>query len=240
MIIGSTRSSKLPEEMKIKPGAAIDPRFIPTVPDGATPFGVVERGNDAFIQQGNDISKLHLILDMQRIGGNLFCVKLEYTYFPPRSGRNKLFDMALLQWPNGDFALKWAVLSFPLEYRPQAEALAKECGLRIADGVPHVFDAAGAHCFPLDGETVFTLENIHNHQTYANDPANYERLREEEFAATDAIFQADRVKLKQEFRDKGYADAQIDRILEHWDNGDEAYEEKPIQIRDGAHKHGTN
>ena len=36
--------------------------------------------------------------------------------------------------------------------------MAKECGLRLANGVPTIFDGDGAHQFPLEGPTVFTLE----------------------------------------------------------------------------------
>lgn len=232
MFIGTSRSKDIPEAKKAKPSSA----FVPEVPDGMLPYGMVERGNDAFEKQGKDTSNLHLILDMTRIGGNLFGVRMEYTYFAPRSGRNGLFQMVLMKWPAQ--GMMWAVLSFPIEYKPQAEAVANECGLRLADGVPHVFDHSGAHTFPLEGDTVFTLENIHNHQVYSNDAAAYQRLKDEEFAAVDAILQADRIKLKQEFRDRGYTDTQIDRILSRWDAGNEEYDETPAAVHDGSHKHG--
>lgn len=233
MIVGTVRSNSIPADKKAPPNEA----FVSTIPEGMLPYGMVERGNDAFEKQGKDTKNLHLVLDMSRIGGNLFGVRMEYTYFAPRSGRNGMFHMVLMKWPNN--GLSWAVLSFPIEYKPQAEAVAKECGLRLADGVPHIFDHAGAHTFPLDGETVFTLENIQNHQAYSNDPATQQRLRQAEYAEVDAIIQADRIKLKQEFRDKGYSEPQIERILSHWEAGNEEYDEAPAAVHDGSHQHGS-
>lgn len=233
MIVGTTRSENIPADQRAKGN---NPNFVPMTPPGEVPFGLVKRSNDALIEQGKDTSNLHLILDMSRVGGNLFSVRMEYTYFAPRSGQNKYFNMVLMKWPRN--GMMWAILSFPIEYRPQAEIVAQECGLKIANGVPHVFDMDGAHTFPLDGETVFTLENIHNHKVYDNDPETQKRLKDEEFAAVNAILSADLEKLYQEFRDKGYTDEQTKRILAHWKNGNEEYDEPPAAVKDGQHRHG--
>lgn len=226
MMMGSIRRDKVPDEMKR------------TGPE-KHPFGVMERENSALIAQGKDTTKLHLIVDMNRIGGKLFNVKMEYTFFAPRSGKNYLYEMVLMKWPDPSFAqFLWAICSFPIEFRPQAEAVAKECGLRLANGIPTIFDQDGAHHFPLDGETVFTLENITGHQVYDNDPKNQERLREEENAACDEIINADRKKLFDEMLDQGYAPDQIGRILAQWETGDENYDEIPLLAKDGQHRHG--
>lgn len=225
MIIGTTRKDNIPEKDRAK----------------ASKFGIDIRHNAELIKQGKDTNSLHLIVDMSRIGASLFSVKMEYTYFAPRSGKNALFNMVLMKWPSGDFSMMWAILSFPIEFRPQAEMLAQECGLRFADGVPHVFDNAGAHTFPLEGPTVFTLENMHNHQVYENDPATVENLKKEEFEAMDRIFKADHAKLRVELLDQGYSPAQVERIISHWSGGDEDYDEVPENkdktIDDGAHRH---
>jgi len=105
-MMGSLRPDKVPGDMKINGPEK-------------HPFGIAERENSAFIAQGKDTSKLHLIVDMNRIGGKLFNVKMEYTYFPPRSGKNYLYEMALLQWPRPDMFM-WAVSSFPIEFRQTA------------------------------------------------------------------------------------------------------------------------
>jgi hypothetical protein len=232
MIVGSMRT--VPNGIQI---IKDDPSYQPSTPGGSLPFGMAERPNTAFEEQGKDTSQLHLILDMTRIGGNLFGVKMEYTYFPPRSGKNHLFNLVLMRWPSN--GIMWSILSFPIEFKPQAEEIAKECGLRLADGVPHVFDNKGAHVFPLEGETVFTLENIHNHQVYSNDPQKHQRLKQEELAACDAILKADTAKLRQEYLAKGYTNKQIDEMLSHWEMGDEAFELPPMFVKDGSHKHGS-
>lgn len=182
--------------------------------------------NAKFDVQGKDTSKLHLIVDMNRIGSNLFITKMEYTHFAPRSGKNFLFDLSLLRWPDSQSFL-WSISSFPIEYREKAEALAKECGLRLADGIPTLFDEVGAHQFPLDGPTVYTLENVAGHQVYNNDKAAFDKLVKEEHEAVDAIINADRDKLIVEMSNRGYTIEQITRILSHWESGDEEYEESP-------------
>lgn len=193
--------------------------------------------NETLKKQGQDTTRLHLVVDMNRLGAKIFNVKMEYTYFAPRSGKNYLFEMVLMSWPGGPMPFMWAICSFPIEYRPQAEELAKECGLRIADGIPTIFTGNGAQRFPLDGPTVFTLENITGHQAYANDPAMLEKLRNQEHDACDVITEGDCNKLKQEMRDSGYLDVQIERILAHWENGNESYDEAPALARDGQHRH---
>lgn len=228
MMMGSMRKDSVPPDMRAKGPEK-------------HPFGVMERENTALIALDKDTKRLHLIVDMNRIGGKLFNVKMEYTYFAPRSGKNYLYEMVLIKWPDVSvgFQFLWAIASFPIEFRPQAEALAKECGLRIANGIPTIIDADGAHHFPLDGGTVFTLENITGHQVYKNDPDNQKRLREEESAACDAIISADRKKLHEEMAEQGYSEEQYTRILEHWDKGDEAYDEVPAMAKDGQHRHTT-
>jgi len=215
--MGNIRKDKIPEGTKV-----IAP-------------GIGERANSALAVQGKDTSKLHLIVDMGRIGAKLFNVKMEYTHFAPRSGKNNLFEFALMRWPDPQSFL-WAIASFPIEYRPQAEAIAKECGLRLADGIPTIFDHKGAHQFPLEGPTVFTLENITGHQVYGNDKNAVDRLKKEEHDAIDAIIGADRAKLHAEMKGQGYTNEQISRILNHWESGNEEYDEIPA-ASDGQHRH---
>lgn len=219
--LGTIRKEKLP------PGTKVETLIAP---------GISERDNSAFIQQGKDTSKLHLIVDTSRIGAGLFNVKMEYTYFAPRSGKNYLFEMVMMRWPDANSFL-WTIASFPIEFRPQAEALAKECGLRFADGIPTVLNEDGAHQFPLEGPTVYTLENISGHQVYSNDRAKIESLKKEEHDAIDLIINADRAKLHAEMREQGYSDEQIERILMHWESGDDSYEESPAVATDGQHRH---
>lgn len=217
-VLGTVRADKIPEfEIKISDSDKL--QF------------------SKLIELGKDTSKLHLIVDMQRIGASLFNVKMEYTHFPPRSDKNKLFDMCMLKWPTKDDFL-WSVASIPIEYRSIAEELAKECGLRLADGIPTIFNQDGAYQFPLTGSTVFTLENIAGHKVYNNDPNSMKILKDQEREQVDAIISADGIKLREEMKGQGYSDEQITRIFEHWDNGNEEYDEIPI-LNDGQHHHGN-
>lgn len=190
---------------------------------------------EAVKKLGQDTSKLHLIFLLTRPGVRLFVTKMEYTYFAPRSGKNNLFDMILSRWPPG-MEMMYGICSFPIEYRPQAEALISECGLRLADGIPHMFGDGTVHEFPLDGETVFTLENMSGHSVYENQ--DEEALREAENAACDAIVMADRIKYTQELQSQGYTAEQIKRMYDHWEAGEVYYDEKPLGVKDGSHRHG--
>ena len=222
-VLATIRRDKIPAGMKV------ETLYTP---------GIEESSHKALIAQGKDSSKLHLIVDMSRIGAGLFNVKIEYTYFPPRSGRNYLYEMTLMRWPDNQYGV-WAVSSFPIEFKPQAEAIAKECGLRIANGIPTIFEEGVALQFPMDGSTVFTLENIKGHQVYGNNSADYERLKAEEKRAIDAIIGSDRLKLAKEFLAKGYDPVQIERIISRWEHGDESYDEPPSNAKanDGQHRH---
>jgi hypothetical protein len=219
--LGTIRSENIPPEIKLKKLS-----------------GIEEIQFSKLIELGKDTSKLHLIVDMQRIGAGLFNVKMEYTHFPPRSEKNTLFEMVMLRWPTQNDFL-WAVSSFPIEYRSKAEEIAKECGLRIADGIPTVFNFDGAHQFPLSGSTAFTLENIAGHKVYNNDLDVTKKLKKQEHDQIDEIINADRIKIYEEMKEKGYSNEQIDRILSQWDEGNEEYDETPQILSDGQHRHGN-
>jgi len=101
--------------------------------------------------------------------------------------------------------------------------------LRIADGIPTLINSNGLEQFPMDGKTVFTLENIHDHQTYDNDPNTTKKLHEKEMAEVQRIMDVDETRMRQEMRQKGYSGEQIERILLQWANGNDAYEEAPVR-----------
>lgn len=188
------------------------------------PCGISEEDNESLKKRGKDETRLHLIVDLNRIGAKLFNVKLEHSFFPPRSGKNHLFEMAFLRWPDS-FGLSWVISSFPIEYRSHAEATANECGLRFADGIPIIIDHRGDHSFPLSGPTVFTLENIRGHQIYEN--GSLKDLEKEEMDLVEQILASDRLKLYEEMTIQGYSLDQIDRIVTEWDSGDQNYDETP-------------
>ena len=210
--IGSTRKDKLPAG---------------TIVSTLHPSEYTEAEISALVQKGKEENKLHLIMQMGRNGGSLFLVKMEYGYFPPRTNRNQLFEMALLEWPMKD-SLRWSITSFPIEFKADAEKIAKECGLRFADGIPMLFGDGKVQQFPLEGKTVFTVENISGHKAYTNDPKILKQLQNEEDAACETIFKNDENRIKIEMARDGYSLEQIVRIFQKWDEGYAQYDEIPV------------
>ena len=109
-----------------------------------------------------DKAKLHVVAWMGRPGVVDFVKRLEFEHYPPLSAKNDLFEAAIVNWPDDEPMMRWYVLSFPREDRPQVEALAKECGLRFADGIPTLLqgDALEPMFFPMRGDNVWSLESI--------------------------------------------------------------------------------
>ena len=211
--LGSTRKDKLP------PGSLVSKLH---------PSEYTEEQISTLTKKGEDNNKLHLISQMGRHGVSLFMVKMEYAYFPPRTAKNDLFEMVLLEWPEKN-SLHWSIASFPIEFRAEAEKFAKECGLKFADGIPTLFGPdESIKQFPLDGKTVFTLENIPGHKTYTNDPKILKQLSDEENAACEIIFKADEERIKLDMARDGYSIEQIVRIFQKWNEGYSQYDEPPV------------
>ncbi len=100
-----------------------------------------------------------------RPGVRLFLVKLEYLHFNPWSPRNEQFQLRLFNWQ----FMRWAMASIPIVERHLAEEVARECSVRIADGVPTLISAGRIEKFPASNERVFSLENTSKHPVYDND-----------------------------------------------------------------------
>ena len=134
--------------------------------------------NESHLQNvANDPTKFSVIGDVCRPGVRLFMVRLEYIYYPPLTEANKLFDVFMVEWPR-DTPFGWAVLTFPIEDREKAELLAKETGLRFANGVPTLL-GDGIQVFPMQGERVWTLENTPGHPVYQKNPEAIQKMVEE-------------------------------------------------------------
>lgn len=187
----------------------------------------IDIGDNGDLQDAaHDPKLLHIVGDITRIGVNLFVVKLEYTHYAPRSGRNGLFTFRMLQWPPGDFGLNWVICSIPIEDRHLAESLLEECGLKLADGVPNMFSSQERQVFPMRGDRVFTLENRPDHPIY-NDREAAEKMRDAQEKEIEKILEADNEKIREELRENGLTEQQIQRILYQWQCGNENYMEDP-------------
>lgn len=209
--------------------------------------------NYAYLQAAaDDPDKVHFIVQTERLGSRLFCVKLEYTYYRPRSGRNKLFDFHMVNWPyiDGQPVMMWFVVGIPKSEMEYAETVAKECGLEIINDTQVMWTPGqSAEEFPMKGENVYTLKNNPKNAEYSSgeDFEGIEQIeekqetinarREAEFKLCDEIIKDDERRMREEFKAKGFHDDQIDRILAHWNAGNEAYMEEPhMEVTDGQHR----
>jgi|SRR6516225_3740662 hypothetical protein len=110
-----------------------------------------------------------------RPGVVVFATRLEHEHYRPGSGKNCKYRLVIVNWPLDEWKIHWYVVGFPIEDRHTAEALAKECGLRFADGVPCMLSQGKHEFFPMDGPNVYNLENIEGWT-----PANYQEKMESE------------------------------------------------------------
>lgn len=188
--------------------------------------GIDSEDNKELQRVADDPTRFHIVGDMNRIGVRLFMVKLEYTHYPPRSGKNHLFEFRILKWP-ANYPFMWVIASIPIEDRPLAEALIPECGLRLANGTPMILGGAKDEVFPMQGDRVWCLENCHGHPIYNNNQAEIEELRAKQDAEVEDILKNDHQKMIRELRNEGLKDAQIERILAQWENGNDQYMENP-------------
>lgn len=108
---------------------------------------------------------------------------VEERHFQPGTGRNELFIVRFIKW-NG---LVWIMTSIPIEDKKLVEGIAKECGLRIANGVPMMFTPDNTHAFPVNNERIFTFENLPGHPVYRNDPLTTKTIFEAEFETVKKI-----------------------------------------------------
>ena len=108
---------------------------------------------------------------------------LEHKHYQPKTPRNELFIMRLIDWND----IMWVIISIPIEEKNLMEAVADECGLRIADGIPTMISGGGVERFPISNERIFTLENKSGHLVYRNDPVINEVLLASEIETFDRI-----------------------------------------------------
>lgn len=190
------------------------------------PFGIASGDNDDLKRAAEDPTRFHICGDMNRIGVSLFMTKLEYTHYPPRSGKNHLFEFRILKWPD-DFPMYWVIASIPIEDREMAELLIPECGLRLANGIPMMLGGGKELVFPMSGDRVWCLENSSGHPIYNNNQAEIKKLKAEQDAEVEKILRNDVAKMRKELHDQGLNAQQIERVLAQWQNGNEDYMENP-------------
>ena len=123
-----------------------------------------------------DVFNIICMISPPRIGAHLFLVKLEHEHYRPGTTKNNKFQMYQIVFSD----IVFLVASIPAADREIAEQVADECGLRLADGVPHVIDKDGAKQFPIHTDNTFSLENKSDSPVYQNSPDIHRCLLQKE------------------------------------------------------------
>lgn len=153
--------------------------------DGRPLYGF-EEIKEVNLEWFKDKSRIHYIcmLSPPRPGVNLFASILEYKFYPPNTPKNAEFIMQILRWEG----LVYSVISIPMKEKSYAEAVAKTVGMRIANGVPTMFDSPGEpKFFPVRVDHAFTIENEPGHPIYSSG-AHAKRFLEVEKVLCDMIY----------------------------------------------------
>jgi hypothetical protein len=102
-----------------------------------------------------DPNLFHVVAEDFRPGMRVFFRVCELTHFKPGTKDNDNFNLMRRYWQE----MVWWIGSFPQRFRPAVEKVADDCGMRLADGVPHVFAYGGVFEFPMRSKRVWKLEN---------------------------------------------------------------------------------
>jgi len=94
---------------------------------------------------------IYIISYMLRLGSINFMTRLEYEHYPPDTSLNDLYTLFHLKYND---ALHY-VIEIPKTGFEKADALAKECGLKLVPGKPFSPDYEQ---FAIKSDSCFTLE----------------------------------------------------------------------------------
>lgn len=168
-------------------------------------------------EKAKEPGKIHFVSTFTRPGTRLFTVYLEYNQYPPRTTLNEEFEMALLRWPEKDskLGLLWVVVTIPEADMHLAEAAAKESGMVIKDGTPMIIGGGKTYTFPMQGPSVYSLESNPKSRVYKQES---ESILESESTAIQKIFKEDEEKHRQELREQGLTEDQIDILFQEINN----------------------
>jgi hypothetical protein len=134
-------------------------------------------------------NNIHLVSMTTRPGSYALISAIEWFWFSPKKNLNHLFNLTIVRWEG----LDWLVTSIP-KYKLQAvKQLAKQLGMRIADGVPVMIKNGGTFIFPggsLNGSNnkdMFTIENDHGSPIYTNSTKTHQDIRSAENEVNDGF-----------------------------------------------------
>ena len=134
-----------------------------------------------------------VMMEPRRVGGLAFLTFLEHRHFTPVPLPKDDYELFQIQWEGTLLVL----CLIPGSKRMEAHAIAKELGLRFADGVPHIISTGGAVHFPIDLPNVFTVENVPGHFVYKNNQAEQKTAFDYEDEAVEREVAKSMEKLRQ-------------------------------------------
>jgi hypothetical protein len=88
-----------------------------------------------------DNGKIFIASGGNRVASPAFIAAVEWYWYEPHTPRNNRFDIVGMEW----VGQQWVVMSFPEGRFPAVRRLAKQLGLRIADGSPIDLGKAPIH-----------------------------------------------------------------------------------------------
>jgi hypothetical protein len=83
---------------------------------------------------------MYVVSNVQRVGTIAFSAAIEWYWYAPNTARNRLFDIYCAEWHK----MQWFITAFPANRMPAVRYLAKQLGLRIADGPPLMIGEQGS------------------------------------------------------------------------------------------------
>ena len=161
-------------------GTELEPKNILNGPD----FTKVTITDETLQRMADDPDWIHIVCMVVRPGIYLFMRTLELEHYRPCTPRNNLFYMVTMKWQDMD----WIIVSVPSKDRSIVDAVAKDCGMKLADGIPHIFGGNNGEpaIFPMNSPRVFSLSNSADSIVY-NGIAAAEMTRELEMKAVDKL-----------------------------------------------------
>ena len=145
---------------------------------------------------------IHLVSMTTRPGSYALISAIEWFWFSPKKNLNHLFNLTIVRWEG----LDWLVVSIPKHKLQAVKRLAKQLGMRIADGVPSLIrhmepdekpdrtlEGVGVFVFPggilngSDNKYMFTIENDSGSPIYTNSTKTHQDIRSAENEVNDGF-----------------------------------------------------
>jgi hypothetical protein len=138
--------------------------------------GYVEETNAEANEFFKNPNFVHFIgmLHPRRAGVMLFLTRLEYEKYKPGTNANNNFYLRIWRWKD----ITWSVISVPKKDIKIAKKIAKECEIRMVDGVPAIIGNGKIDHFPINPINVKSLENVASSEVYSG--KNEDIIKEED------------------------------------------------------------